>query len=359
MRHRLAYKIFLALGIALILFVCLSFTLQSDDEQDNAYTSETVENTEPEMSTTSEPQNKEIKISFLGDCMLASYRGENFPKNMNWCLDNYDPSYFFEKCLRYISADDFTVANCECVLSDTAKSEVHKNHSPAYWYRSGSKTANIFSASSINAVSIANNHIFDYGAQGKEDTKKALENAGVLWGNDDKSVILEKDGIKIGLLLVNFWSSYQADPIVSKIIKLSKTTDLQVVYFHGGTERIHHPEQWKIDGAHSFIEAGADLVLGGHPHVLQPYEQYNGIDIIYSMGNFCYGGSTHPENRTIIFQETFTFNSNNSLISTSNEIIPCYVYTGSSNNWQPCPIENEQEKEAVLSFMHGKTDSPF
>lgn len=331
-------------------FPTTSSTILSETSNQNKITAQT---------EVSQHDNKKITISFLGDCMMASYKGESVHGNMNWCLDNKPFTYFFEKAMPYIGNDDFTITNCECVFTDTATSEVHKNHSPAYWYRSSSKNAGVFSMNSIDAVGIANNHIADYGIQGKEDTKKALESAGVLWGNDNQEVILEKNGVKIALLLMNFWETYQSDKIVSKLINLNETTDIQIVYFHGGTERIYSPEQWKVNGVHKFVDAGADLVLGAHPHVLQPHEEYKGVDIVYSLGNFCYGGSKSPENRTIIYQETFTLDPENHIIESNETIIPFYVFTGTTNNWQPAPIEDSVEKNAVLEFMYGKTSSPF
>ena len=94
--------------------------------------------------------------------------------------------------------------------------------------------------------------------------------------------------------------------------------------------------------------------------MLQPREIYNGVEIVYSVGNFCYGGALRPENRTVIYQ--YTLNVNPETLSTethSSEIIPCYVYTGSINNYQPAPITDETHKQKVLEFMDGKTDSPI
>ena len=93
---------------------------------------------------------------------------------------------------------------------------------------------------------------------------------------------------------------------------------------------------------------------------MQPREIYNGVEIIYSLGNFCYGGALKPENRTIIYQYTLTINPEGlGIENRSSNMIPCYVYTGNSNNYQPAPITNEAEKQKVLDFMNQKTDSPI
>jgi poly-gamma-glutamate synthesis protein (capsule biosynthesis protein) len=299
-----------------------------------------------------------ITISFLGDCMMASYCGQASKGNMNWCIKNYDTSYFFEKAYPFISKDDFTIANCECVLSDKSLSKTQKNYSPAYWYMGPTKVATVFKNSSIEAVSLSNNHAKDYGNTGYQDTRNCLEKASVKWGDFENPIILEKDGIKIAVICNGFWNGYQQSDIVKVIKEVSKYTDIQVVFFHGGTERIHTPEKWKVTGCHAFVDAGADLVIGGHHHVLQPYEEYKGVSIIYSLGNFCYGGSKSPENRTIIYQHTFTVDENKKIVSSVENIIPFYVFSGKTNNWQPCPVEDKDVYNNIMNFMHGKTDSP-
>lgn len=302
---------------------------------------------------------KKITISFLGDCTLASQKGVEQEGNMINYLNTKDTSYFFERCMDIINYDDFTIANCENVFSDNAVDPVYKDYSPAFWFRSSRKNASVFADNSIDAVSIANNHSGDYKEAGYVETKDALEKVGVLWGDIENPIILEKDRISIAIICCKFWSSYYETSIINKIEELSKTTDIQIVFFHGGTEKIHTPEDWKIAGCRKFVDAGADLVIGGHPHVLQPYEEYNGVSIIYSIGNFCYGGHRSPENRTIIYQQTFTLDENNVILESEENIIPFYVYTGPTNNWQPAPIENQEEIDKVLDFLYGRSDSLF
>ena len=103
---------------------------------------------------------------------------------------------------------------------------------------------------------------------------------------------------------------------------------------------------------------GADLVLGNHPHVLQPREVYQGTEIVYSLGNFCFGGSRNPKNRTIIYQLILCI-EDGKLVDTASEMIPCYVYTGSVNNYCPAPITDEEQCRRVLDFMNGKAKLPY
>lgn len=301
-----------------------------------------------------------IDMSFVGDCMLATYKGEVYDGSFSWYAKNQDPSYFLSKVYDIFSTDDFTIVNLENVLTDSKLKEVTKDHSPAYWFRGPTKNTEILKAGSVEIVSLANNHFSDYGEQGRQDTRAALDNAGIPWGWNDKTVYFEKDGFRIALICHGLWAEWQAGDIVPRIKAASEQSDYQIVFFHGGTERLHAPEDWKVRAAHKLVDAGADLVIGNHPHVLQPTEVYNGVNIVYSLGNFCYGGSKNPENRTIIYKMLLTIDkSNGTLINEEVILIPCYVYTGNTNNWQPCPIEDANDSQLVLDFMAGDRSQPY
>ena len=103
------------------------------------------------------------------------------------------------------------------------------------------------------------------------------------------------------------------------------------------------------------IDSGIDLVVGHHPHVLQPIEVYNGKTIIHSLGNFVFGGSRSEENRTIVYQHTITL-LEGEIVEISEEIIPCYVYT---EPYKPGIITDENEIAALNAFLNGESDSPI
>lgn len=310
-----------------------------------------------EISTVNAPETidvstKKITISFLGNCTLASIDGEEAPGNMINYLNTMDTSYFFEKAMPFIGNDDFTIANCESVFSDT--STVKFSEDPTtFCFKSNPKNAFVFSDNSIDAVSLANNHSYDYGPTGFEETKKALDTANVKWGDNLANVIyLEKYDIKIGIICAKFYGADYANFIIEKIKNVSRNTDIQILFFNGGQEDVSLPEDWKIEGCHKFIDSGADLVIGTGPHILQSYEEYKGISIMYSVGNFCYGGDTQPKTKTVIYQQTFSFDANNNLLYSNENIIPFYVYVGDTNNWQPTPVENIDEKNEILKFLY-------
>lgn len=306
----------------------------------------------------------DITLSFIGDCLCATDEFTNYANCFNDVADREAPSYFLKKVSSYFLNDDFTVGDCENVFSDSSNLKVRDKGQydnpgiEAYWFKSSSKNASILSSGGIDCVSISNNHINDYGSQGYEDTKAALDAAGVQWGEEGKTVYYEKRGYKIAVICVSMYGSGIVPNIIEYIEEADNESDYQIVYFHGGTEAIHEPEEWKKQACHDLVDAGADLIMGDHPHVLQPLEKYNGATIIYSLGNFIFGGNRHPENRTIIYQHTLTITEGKLKIQVG-KIIPCYVYTGDTNNWQPAVIENEKHKNKVLDFMNWKSDFPL
>ena len=354
---------------AVILSVAMVLTLSAckTDDKDISSAVSTMETiaSEPEpqvSSVVSEPevQNFDIKLTFLGDMILAKQKDISSSGRFDEYAENNPPEYFLSKVKDILSADDFTIANLENVLSDRELTPKTKDYSPAFWFKSKTSNVNVLTAGSVEAVLLTNNHIMDYGQEGFNDTVATLENAGLKYGTNDNTIYLEKNGFKIAVICAGLWGQYNVSNIVDRLKTAEQDSDFQVVFFHGGTEKLHAPEKYKVNAAHTFVDNGADLVVGGHPHVLQPREIYNGVEIVYSVGNFCYGGALHPENRTVIYQ--YTINVNPKTLNAeahSSDIIPCYVYTGSINNYQPAPITDETHKQKVLDFMDGKTDSPI
>jgi len=305
------------------------------------------------------PEVHTITLSFVGDCMLASYKGLEGKGKFNTVADSLPASHFFEKMYPIFSSDDFTVANCENVFTDRDLTEKPKNHSPAYWYKSPSRNAAIYTAGAVEILSLANNHISDYGTQGKEDTIAALEAEGLLWGNESRSVIVEKHGIRIGIVMCGLWSSYQTDRAIKLLDELEGQADYRIVYYHGGTERKYEPDGWRVTASEDLVDAGADLVIGGHPHVLQPMTTYKGCDIVYSLGNFLFGGSKKTDRFTVVYQKILTV-SEGKILEESYNLIPVYEYEGSSTTtWQPYPMEaGSADYEAVMAFMRGERATP-
>ncbi len=300
----------------------------------------------------------DITLSFTGDMILATNKDTHYSGALRDYAATHDPSYFLEKVRHIFEADDFTISNVENVFSDRQLEPVPKDYSPAFWFTAPTSNINILSGSGVEGAMIANNHIKDYGEAGYQDSINAIINSGMLYGDASRIMYFEKGGYVVSVICSGMWGEYQANNIINLMKTAEQHSHYQVVVFHGGTEAIHEPEEWKRRAARKLVDNGADLVVGGHPHVLQPREIYNGVEIVYSVGNFCYGGHRRPENRTVIYQMTLTVGKDLTLKSSASNMIPCYVYTGSINNFQPAVVDDPVIQQRILDFMDGKISSP-
>ena len=319
----------------------------------------------PEMEETSpvaeETLAKTITLSFVGDCMLGSPYGSSGWWTLNLFAQEQDPDYFFRGVYDILAADDWTIANCEGVFTDQKLPEAPKSGKPAYWYRGPSSNAEIFKAGSVEIVSVANNHVMDYGVRGRDDTEAALTQAGIMFGGDQKPLILEKYGIRIGLYCCTMYTYDYATRIAKWLEEVRDETDYRIVYYHGGTERVYEIDAWRELATQKLIDAGASLVIGNHPHVVQPIKTVRGVEVVGSLGNFIFGGSRMTDNRTMIYQKVLHI-WNGKIQSESSKVIPCYEYIAGSNlmsNWQPRVMAEDDPNHALLlSFLRGEIPTP-
>lgn len=343
-------KKIVALLLVLATIFLVSCGSESADIEDvlnelNSVGNETPDSSSSDTSSQSNTANS-MKLTFLGDCLVSTYKGGESKGTFNWYAKNYPATYFFEKVYDTLSADDYTIANCETVLTDRTLTPRDKGTgSRVFWFYGPSANAKIFTAGSVEVTGVVNNHMKDYGQAGYEDTLAALKKENLIIGDYNKPVYLEKNGIKAAIMFVNLWSLGDADKIIADMKKLDADTDYKIIYFHGGVEGTNYPEQWKVNACRKLIDSGANFVIGMHPHVLQPIEEYHGGVIVYSLGNFLFGGNTAPVKNTIIYQIELKKSGY------SQNVIPCQVYSGSRNNWQPCYPETESSRQKTLDLL--------
>lgn len=312
----------------------------------------------PAVATTApkEPENT-LKMSFIGDCVIGGDPVDYGYESFIWYSENYPLSYFFEKVKPVLEQDDFTLANMETVLSDNMSLRpVEKEGERTFWFMAKSKNAQILTEGSVEVAGVVNNHTYDFGDEGYSDTVKALENAGLLVGEDCSPIYFEKNGIKVGVAYANLWAYYQVNDIFDALEEMQDKCDYKVVFFHGGEEGQHEPDNFKIDACRDLANSGlCDLIVGAHPHVLQPLEVVNNVPILYSLGNFCFAGNNYPENKTVIFGVTLTKDANGKVTAETN-ITPCYVYTGDINSFQPAVITDADDKQEILDMLKVPVD---
>ena len=295
-----------------------------------------------------------LTVSVVGDCTLGTDENFDYDTSLNACYDNYGADYFFSNVKSIFSTDDLTIANFEGTLTDSEEREDKE-----YAFKAPAEYAGILTSGSVEAVNTANNHSHDYGDQGYEDTISALDSAGILNFGYDKTVVTEVKGIKVGLVGIYELKDHleRREQLKQNIAKVkAEGAQITIVIFHWGNEKEEVPDSNQTTLAHLAIDEGADLVCGHHPHVLQGIEEYKGKNIVYSLGNFCFGGNQHPSDMdTMIFQQTFTVDQNGVKADNVTNIIPCSVSSDSDyNNYQPTPAEGD-EATRILNKIQERT----
>lgn len=296
----------------------------------------------------------QITISATGDVTLSSDIKQ--PKEVNF-FSVYDKvkdnAYFFKNVKSIFEKDDMTIVNFEGTLSNRG-SRVDKQ----WAFRGKPSYIDILKEGSVEAVAFANNHVKDYGEVSYTDTIETFKKADITYSSYSTVGVYEVKGIKIGMISIQECGVAKKtyEDTLRKAIKAvkKKKPDLLIVSFHWGIEYTFKPNKAQIDLSRIAIdEGGADLVLGHHPHVLQPIEKYKDAYIVYSLGNFCFGGNTNPRDKdTMIYQQTFTFRNDKLVPDDNIRIIPCSVSSVTSkNNYQPTPSKGS-EKERIIKRMN-------
>ena len=292
----------------------------------------------PVLETEEELTRTTILISAAGDCTLGGDVNSSSGGRFSQYADEYGLDYFFENVRDIFAADDFTVVNLEGPLT----TQTSKRSGRQFNFRGDPEYVKILSGSSVEVCSLANNHALDFKNAGLSDTAANLESVGVGAAGYDNAWYGEKDGVRVCFLSFTEWD-YSADAIAERVRQEKENSDLVIVSVHWGEELRNRATSTQERYGHAIIDAGADLVLGHHPHVLGGIEQYKGKYIVYSLANFCFGGNSNPNDKdTMIFQQTFVVDGAGNVSDGGINIIPCSISSVSStNNYQPTPLTGD------------------
>ena len=298
-----------------------------------------------------------MTFTFAGDCTLGCHSAHNRAGYGFLMTVEEQFDYPFANVRQWFENDDFTMVNLEGVLGDKG--------SPAgkrYAFRGYGSYTNILTQNSVEAVSLANNHAYDYGQTGYDETKRLLDEAGVPYAEQNlgKLVTLE-NGVTVGLY-GTVYNSIDEEAMPEGIRALREQgADIVIYVPHWGTEHSFDATKQQKELGRIAIDAGADIVYGCHPHVLQPIEEYKDGVILYSMGNFSFGGNIYPSDYdTAIVQQELTLEADGTVVLGERTIIPCSLSSMEKrNNYQPTPYEaGTREYDRVMSKLDGSYDGP-
>ena len=328
-------------------------TQEESQVADGSETESEVESeTESETETIVEPVISTFTITATGDCALGALQYHEWAASFHQYYDEQGEAYFFANFRDIFEADDMTLINLECVFTD-AEVRVEKQFN----IKGKESYTGILTSQFVEACTLGNNHSLDYGPESLLDTQNALDAAGVLWAyNDVVSYYTTEDGLKIAIV--------SASTLASDGDQTQHLYDGVAAAKEAGSNLIIACPLWGVEGdynangkqqelAHGLIDAGADLIIGNHPHVLQGIEYYQGKLICYSLGNFSFGANRDPyDKKAGVFQQTFTFIDGELQMDVDAQLIPVRVSGQNTyNNYQPI-LAQDSQKEEIIQIMN-------
>ena len=258
-------------------------------------------------------EKREYTLIFTGDVMLSRAVGSRMAAQKDWSL----PFHLIADTLRNA---DLRYCNLECPVSDRGRNLHH-----LYSFRADPRVIEGLKATGFNVVSQANNHTYDWGPEALLDTLERLQAAGIQSVGAGQNILAAHYPllVKVGGLRLAFLAYVDIDPkeaaarvdrpgvawldpaqVLADIRFARPLADLVIVCPHWGVEYALKPTRDQVDLAHQMIDAGADMVVGSHPHVVQPTEKYRDHWIAYSLGNFVFDQRNPNTHRGLMLKTT-------------------------------------------------------
>jgi len=340
----------LIIGIYIVIFCLIFYTFVVKFSNKNINISNALiikETSEDSLKS----DKKNVTLSFVGDCTIGWDPRYGYSTRFDKYLDdnNGDYAYYFAKVKDYLNQDDITVANLEGQLT-TSNDIVEK----MFNFKAPTSYVDVLKMGSVEMVSFANNHAYDFGKSGYDETIKTLDDNNVLHYGYSDYLIKEINDIKVGFMAFHDIDCVKYTEAKKGLDYLKENgAELIIVSVHWGIEKdlVQNEAQQKI--GRYLIDNGADLVVGTHPHVIQGIEKYNNKYIIYSLANFVFGGNQNPSDKdTFIFRQTFNFYKGELQLDDDIEIVPTSVSGKKNvNNYQPVILDGEEKVRVFNKIM--------
>jgi poly-gamma-glutamate synthesis protein (capsule biosynthesis protein) len=299
-----------------------------------------------------QPASQQTEISFVGDILLD--RGIQAKINV------FGPNYPFQKVKGLLESSNVAMGNLENPAAVCGRAVSYKQ----YTFRAKPQNLKGLRWAGMNLVSIANNHILDYGREAMLETMQNLEKTQVACIGAGNSIqeafmpyFLENNDEQIAFFAASrvipntSWyategrpgtaGAYNAEQLIQAINKVSKDSFV-VVYLHWGDELKTIPNNTQRQLAKKLIDHGADLIIGTHPHVLEGFEYYKGKLIAYSLGNFIFNNSNSS---TMILKVKI-----NNKQATFAKVIPCII-----KNYRPEPVLGKKQVIDFYNMMQARS----
>lgn len=274
-------------------------------------------------------QARPVIIQAVGDLNLAGNAEPTVrKKGYDWCFDG---------TRALLAEGDLNIANLETAVTSRGKKADKR-----FTFRMPAHSLDAVKKAGFSLVSLANNHTLDYGEEGLFDTLAALDAREIAYAGAGQNVaagrvpaIVEVSGVKVGFLSYSltfpkfFWADQDKAGTIfghekwvrDDIAKLRPKVDIVLVAFHWGAEKRTTPKDYQLALARASIEAGADAVIGHHPHVLQGIEIIDGKPVLYSLGNYAFGSASNAARDSALARFTVEEGGIRAL-----ELVPLHVH---------------------------------
>ena len=304
-----------------------------------------------------------ITVTCTGDFTIGGDNYHNKSKFFYKRLKEHDGdiNFVMANTRNIFLNDDLTLVNFEGTLTETKKVPDNKKKNK-FLFNIAPEYVTVLSDNGVEAVSLENNHVMDHGEEAYEETKETLRSAGIVYSNSEEIGIFEVSGIQIAMLsylcidrydkpigqYANLYEKVEAD-----IKAVKKQYPIVIVSFHWGNELDYSPTERQIKMGRLAADSGADLVIGHHSHRINPIEEYNGVYICYSLGNFCFSGNEAPSDMTsFIFQTRFKITKSGDVSNTGFRVIPIRITSiWDKNDCIPTPVEDERLQTDIINVM--------
>ena len=253
-----------------------------------------------------------------------------------------------------LMSDDLTIVNFEGTLTESTYIPANKKNNE-FLFSAPPAYVSMLSGNGIEAVSLENNHVMDHGTEALNETKQTLRSAGIVYSDSTEIGVCEIKGTQIAMLsyhCIDRWDSLW-EKVPADIKAAKELYPIVIVSFHWGIEKHYEPTANQIRMGRLAVDSGADLVIGHHPHRIQPVELYNGVYICYSLGNFCFAGNSKPDDMySFVFQTRFRVSKDGVVTNRGFRIIPIRISSRQDrNDFVPTPVTNPTNIDAVITTL--------
>ena len=268
-----------------------------------------------------------------------------------------DPNFALRNVRDIFKADDLTIINFEGTLTESTYVPAEKRENQ-FLFSAPPEYTEMLTGNFIEAAALENNHVLDHGQAVWDETKEHLSDAGIVWSGDGELGVIEIKGVEVAMLSYLCIDRYSKlwDVVPADIAAAKERYPIVIVSFHWGNEKEYSPTSNQIKMGRLAVDSGADLVLGHHSHRIQPIEQYKGVYICYSLGNFCFAGHNRPDDMTsFLFQTRFRITEGEQGQVIANEgfrIIPIRISSRTNrNDFIPTPYTSESSRDGVVNTL--------